>query len=246
MKRNVVRAVSALLAASLLLPMAPALAGDAAEFAPIGFSADGRYFAFEEFGIQDGSGFAYANLFVLDVQRDRWTGGSPFRVRLEDEGESIATVRAQARDQAAGTLAELAIDAPATIVALHGDGEIGTDFGSLTFASPGYGLSDPENPATLELSTLLLDQPGECTGYGFDPPVGYALTVTTDEGSTELHRDSTVPASRGCTVAYRLYGVVAPMQWHWNGLTPVAIVSVYSQGFEGPDRRFIAVPVSLP
>lgn len=245
MKRNAVPVASALLAVSLLASAAPVLAGDAAEFAPLGFSADGRYFAFEEFGIQDGSGFAYANLFVLDAARDRWVGGSPFRVLLEDEGESIAAVRAEARDRAAGTLAELEITAPATIVALHGDGEIGNDTAVLEFGRPGYGMADPEAPARLELTTLLLDDSGPCTGYGFDPPVGYALSVTTDAGTTELHRDARVPTSRGCTLAYRLYGVVAPMQWHWNALTPVAIVSVYTHGFEGPDRRFVAVPIPL-
>ena len=51
MKHYVVQAASALLAASLA---GPALAGDAANFNPLGFSEDGRYFAFEEFGIQDG------------------------------------------------------------------------------------------------------------------------------------------------------------------------------------------------
>lgn len=245
MKRNAVPVASALLAVSLLASAAPVLAGDAAEFAPLGFSADGRYFAFEEFGIQDGSGFAYAHVFVLDVAEDRWVGGSPFRVRLEEDGNDVSDARAAVRRSAAATLDRLAVSAPATIVALHGDGEIGNDTSVLEFGRPGYGMADPEAPARLELTTLLLDDSGPCTGYGFDPPVGYALSVTTDGGTSELHRDARVPNSRGCTLAYRLYGVVAPMQWHWNALTPVAIISVYTHGFEGPDRRFVAVPIPL-
>jgi predicted secreted protein len=35
----------------------PALAGDTAELNILGFSADGNVFAFEEYGVQDGSGF---------------------------------------------------------------------------------------------------------------------------------------------------------------------------------------------
>ncbi|MDB5539326.1 MAG: hypothetical protein JWQ89_1053, partial [Devosia sp.] len=56
-------------------------------------------------------------------------------------------------------------------------------------------------------------------------------------------RDDTIPSNRGCTVAYRLYGIVAPVNWAAEGKTPVAIISVFSHGFEGPNRRFVAVPV---
>jgi predicted secreted protein len=49
-----------------------------------------------------------------------------------------------------------------------------------------------------------------------------------------------LPKSRGCPVDYRLYAVVAPFQQ----LAPrIAFVSLYRYGFEGPDRRFLAVPL---
>ena len=74
MRLNVVPAASALLAASLtLFSAAPALAGDAAQFDPIGFSEDGRYFAYEEYGIQDGSGFPYATIYLVDLIAQRAT-----------------------------------------------------------------------------------------------------------------------------------------------------------------------------
>ena len=69
MTRNAVTKATALLAASLAFA-APASAGDRAQFNPIGFSEDGRYFAFEEFGIQDGSGFPYSNTFIIDLPAD--------------------------------------------------------------------------------------------------------------------------------------------------------------------------------
>ncbi len=46
--------------AALLALASPSLAGDRAGIDFIGYSADGGFFAFEEFGIQDGSGFAYS------------------------------------------------------------------------------------------------------------------------------------------------------------------------------------------
>ena len=52
---------------SSLLAAAPALAADGAQSRALGYSADGKYFAFEQFGVQDGSGFPYWDVFVLDL-----------------------------------------------------------------------------------------------------------------------------------------------------------------------------------
>ena len=55
-----------------LLASAPgvARAGDAASFRSLGFSGNGKYYAFLEFGTQDGSGFAYADVSVVDVAKN--------------------------------------------------------------------------------------------------------------------------------------------------------------------------------
>lgn len=246
MKPSVVKAASVRLAASfgLLALAAPAFAGDAANFAALGFSADGRYFGYEEFGVQDGSGFPYSNIFILDVAEDKWAGGSPFRVTIEDESPGLAGVRGQAMAKAAKALTDLAISEPAVIEALNGDGETGHDGTSITFGARGFGMEPPPNPVTLKIETFESTSTVPCVeSFGFPPPVGFALTLDNAGVSTELHRDTSVPASRNCTVAYRPYGIVAPVNWSWNERTPVAIISVFSQGFEGPDRRFIAVPV---
>jgi predicted secreted protein len=247
MKPSAVKAVSVRLAASLglvALAAAPALAGDAANFAALGFSADGRYFGYEEFGVQDGSGFPYSSIFILDVAEDKWAGGSPFRVRLEEESLGLAGVRGEAMEQAAKAFADLGISEPAVIEALNGDGEVGHDGASIEFGARGFGMDPPSNPVTLNIETFESTSTVPCVdSFGFPPPVGFALTLEAGGESTELHRDTSVPASRNCTVAYRPYGIVAPVNWSWNQLTPVAIISVFSQGFEGPDRRFIAVPI---
>ncbi len=242
MKHHVVQAASALLAVSLA---GPALAGDAAVFNPLGFSEDGRYFAFEEFGVQDGSGFPYANLTILDVVEDKWTAGSPFRIRLEADGATLSDARDAARIEAEPYFDTLAINTHPLTVALNGDGEVAGEHSAMSFGKPGYGLGDPQDVATLNLTTTFPDYSGPCVAdFGFDPPVGYRLSLETPSGTSLLHDDRSVPASRGCTVAYRIYGVFAPLDWAWQGLTPVAVLSVYTNGFEGPDRRFIALPVS--
>lgn len=245
MRPSVVKAASVRLAASVLALMAaPAFAGDAANFAALGFSADGRYFGYEEFGVQDGSGFPYSNIFILDVTEDKWAGGSPFRVMLEEESPALAGVRSEAMAKAAKAFADLDISEPAVIEALNGDGEIGHDGTSITFGARGFGMDPPPNPVTLRIESFASTSTMPCVeSFGFEPPVGFALTLEADGKSTELHRDASVPASRNCTVGYRPHGIVAPVNWSWNQRTPVAIISVFSRGFEGPDRRFIAVPV---
>lgn len=247
MRLCVVKAASVRLAASLgflALAAAPALAGDAANFAPLGFSADGRYFGYEEFGVQDGSGFPYSNIFILDVAADKWAGGSPFRVTLEAESPTLSGVRTAAMAKAAKAFTDLGISEPAIIEALNGDGETGHDGSSLVFGARGFGMDPPPNPVTLRIESFAATSTVPCVeSFGFEPPVGFALTLDTGKAKTELHRDQTIPASRGCTVAYRPYAIVAPVNWSWTEKTPVAIISVFSRGFEGPDRRFIAVPV---
>ena len=74
------------LALLILLAVAPAsLAGDVAELEILGFSDDGSVFAFEEFGVLDGSGFPYSNRYYIDVDSDEFLPATPIRVRLEDE-----------------------------------------------------------------------------------------------------------------------------------------------------------------
>ena len=108
--------------------LAPAaLAGDFAERRIIGFSADGKYFAFEQFGVQDGSGFPYAEIFVIDIEKDAWAPDTPIRISLREEGKTLADARTQASSQAAAALSSLKIDRPGVLLASNPPGESGAD-----------------------------------------------------------------------------------------------------------------------
>ena len=85
---------------ALCLATGAASAGDYADRTIIGFSPDGAYFAFEEYGVQDGSGFPYANIYVVDTATDSWVAGTPIRVMVQDETASLASVRFNAYEQA--------------------------------------------------------------------------------------------------------------------------------------------------
>jgi predicted secreted protein len=228
-----------------LLAAAPAAAGDTAEAEVLGFSADGRLFAFEEFGVQDGSGFPYAHVFVIDTERDRWVAGTPVRVRLERDGATVA----EARAEAVAALGEAvgASFVPAETLAHAPLGEVDADPTRMAFApvNPSNPLEDPtpRYEARLEIFHAEAGAP-DCVTYIGDRPVGFRLIVEREGGAAAvLHADRTIPRSRGCPITYRLSRVVVP------GYRPervAVLVSVFTPGFEGPDRRFIAVTGRLP
>jgi len=237
-KRAIIPFIMALLAPGV------ALAGDRALIDYIGFSPDFRYFAFEEFGIQDGSGFAYANLYVVDLESDSWVVGTPIRVQAEVEDNSLAEIRAEAMVQAESHITGFGIDIPVEILALIGDGAPGQDGKALTFGAPGYEPGTVIGDYTLRLSTFPTTAASPCAEWFEMEPQGYQLEISDGSSDRLVHRDDSLPRSRGCPVDYRIYGVVMP----FGGAIPanaVAIVSVYPRGFEGPDRRFLAVPLGL-
>src|SRR5262245_52515062 len=79
------------------VPAAASHAGDASELNILGFSADGGIFAFEEYGVQDGSGFPFANRFYIDTEKDDYVAGSPVRITIEDDGATVEAARAAAK-----------------------------------------------------------------------------------------------------------------------------------------------------
>ena len=79
----------------------PARAGDIALLESLGFSEAGDVFAFQQSGVEDGSGFPYADIFFLDLKSDRFLEPSPIRVRLNEDGALVADAVAEARAAAA-------------------------------------------------------------------------------------------------------------------------------------------------
>ena len=218
----------------------PATAGDFAERTLLGFSADGGRFAFEEFGIQDGSGFPYSNIFVIDTTKDSWVPGTPVRVRLDDEEQGIAAARRAAAEQAAPHLA--GIDQPGTLLASNPITESGRDPYKLAFKRhPALQLDGPD--LTLALETIPLAAPAND-----DPDYkthGFRLVLKTEDGETVLHEDKALPASRGTALDYRINDVVIH-QTFGQPATLVVLIQILTRGFEGPDGRYLAVTAKLP
>lgn len=225
---------------ALGLCAAPAVAGDSAQFDAIGYSEDGRYFAFEQFGIQDGSGFPYSEIFLIDLDTDDFVGGAPFRARIDTDGADLGDARSEATEMAQDALAEHGISRPALPIVLRGDGELDDEGLSIAYGIPSYGLAATEGEYELGLDIFKAPSSQDCDLFEGDP-MGFALTRRTKGQSDELHRDAHVPASRNCVITYKFYGVFNPFN-AYDDASAVAVLSVWSHGFEGPDRRFIALP----
>jgi predicted secreted protein len=251
-RRRAAEAALARLVASLLLSLLsvlPALAGDRAELNVLGYSRDLRYFAFEEFGVHDGSGGNYAHIYVVDLKTDSWVDGTPFSTDQDGDPDQVApdlpAVRGKTLSLAATMLGDLKIDVPASTLMLLGDGVAAADGKTMTAAFPsccGPNDTDASQSLTLSLSIFAAKSAIECP---VDEAFGYALTATFADGtSRELHRDAaSLPKSRSCPQDYRLYGIFAPFEQFGPR---VALVSSYPFDFEGTSRRFLAVPIDAP
>ena len=101
---------SAVAAALLLTIVSAAQAGDAAARRIIGFSPDGRYFAFEQYGELDAAISGWSQIDIIDTSTDDYVGGKPILVL--DESEEATTTLEQARAQAAKQAAPILPNMP--------------------------------------------------------------------------------------------------------------------------------------
>jgi predicted secreted protein len=239
------RLASALL--FLAITATAAAAADNAERAAIGFSPDGRYFAFEQYGVQDGSGFPYSEIFVIDLDANQWVKGSPFRARIEDEAALVSSVRAKAAKSAASLIGQLKTAEPGDALAAQLPTQAVADRHRIGF-DPYYQsqASQKGDRFTLSLDLVPFAAPESC--YAEDgKQMGFRLTLKDNESGTEkeVHKDAAIPSSRYCPRDYDISDVIAYRPSSGEA-RQVALIGVYTPGFEGVNRRFIAVPFRLP
>ncbi|MFN3363406.1 MAG: DUF2259 domain-containing protein [Allorhizobium sp.] len=226
-----------------LLTASAASAGDVAEMRPLGFSPDGKFFAFEQFGEQDGSGFAYAEIQVIDTETDRYVPGTPVSVLIKREEASVGEARRESLKQAKDILEARKIgDDPGYLVALAPISELSGKIDELRYqAFPGFYVAEGVYRVSLEE----FDVKGEDLCASMDVAVrGFALSIADDqtpEARREVYRDKSIPKSRNCPSAYAIGGVVTP-GYGSNG-PHMIMVQVSSLGFEGNNLRWLAVPV---
>lgn len=236
---------SAIALALTALTLARAHGGDTATLEILGFSADGKIFAFEEYGVQDGSGFPYANRFYIDTEADTFLPTTPIRVRLEDEQATVETARNQARDKGKSIISDDILRQNRGYTAA---------FNPVTelSADPHYIAVNPrpvfppiDEPLEFWLEEKVMDSAEGCALFG--NRVGFRLlrSVLTPEGEPMVvHEDNSVPKSRGCPLGYQFAGVQT--FYSEAGASVFAVlIAIRAGGFEGPDYRYLAVTGSF-
>lgn len=239
-------------ALAFLLAGSPALAADGAQFDALGFSPDSRYFGFAQWGIQDGSGFPYWQIFVIDLEKDSFIAGTPVKVMIEDDGATLAQARAKAEEQAASALKSATLSVPAELLAANPTTEKQPNRNKVTFGRyyPSFAVlpTDPAN-SYLPLHQLSLEARGlpraDCPEED-GPYQGFELTLTDMKlgQAHAIHTDKDIPASRGCPLSYAITAVLGPSGSPDTDRL-VALISVFTRGFEGVDERFLAIPFSI-
>ncbi len=196
MTRSASFAAAAVLAACLL---APALAGAASPKLPegleiTGFNGRGLFFGIEQFGLRPGAKTPYAEIRIYDLRSGQEIERSPFVFEVREKiPQGVTLKQAVERARRGVYLRARNVIRYLTLVPrgrlFIPKGEKGVK--SLFLAAPGLS-------GGLTLRTFPLPS-ARCGGIGTK---GYALTISTAEGETEIHRDRSLPAARGCPVDY--------------------------------------------
>jgi predicted secreted protein len=250
--------IATLLAFALLAAAPPARAGDGAAVNVLGFSADGRYFAYEQYGEQDGSGTLFSSIAAIEIAGDRPVKGTPVSAIMDPDNPSLgkeprekqlADIRAKAAADAAALLQQLGIAGAGQMVASVRDSRprrvlqpdevkaaMKAVVGTITLPADRFG---PDTRLVLREFDIALPRCKDLVSG--EHPSGFGLTVERKGRPTiHLSRDQTIPTSRGCPEHYGIAEAHAlPLA---DGTTALAaIIQYFYPAFEGPDRRFLVV-----
>ena len=221
---------------------AQANAGDYADRRFIGFSPDGSHFAFEEYGIQDGSGFPYANIYVIDTAADSWISGTPVRVRIDNDGAQLADARFQAMDGARTILQSRQTVVEGNHVVANPVTETSANPHQVSFV-PRHTIPFANTNYTLTLTEYPLPG-GDCPDFG-SAYQGFRIVLSGPDGTRTLTEDTRIPKSRRCPLNYGISDVLTYFPAGARHPVLIVVTNVFSLGFEGPDRRFIVTAVRL-
>jgi predicted secreted protein len=235
---------AAIVLVATLAASASAWAGDFASFQPLGFSPDGKVFAFEEFGVEDGSGFPYSSVYFIDTEGDAFLPGTPVRVRLDEDGADIGRARALSRGKAEALIGTHSIASnPGILAAFNPMGEVVADRHRIAYRQHAVEPA-PGGEFALALQEIPLPETERCRDVTPDGGRGFRLTLVKRDGAPAdqvVHEDTRLPESRNCPLSYQISGALT-FQPPAGDPVHVALVLVRSVGFEGSNGRWLAVP----
>ena len=232
--------------ALLMVSASGVLAGDNAQLDIVGFSPDGKYFAFEQHGHYDGSGFGYAQMFIIDVAKNAWAeksievNGDDYAMNGQDEiAEDLDAIRQELRTKVVPIFRKYGL-----VSATEGNAILAD------FAADGpwtqndrkqYGFEANGGKQMLTISEEDAPQDGGDLNSGMCPQTLKLELWGAGSKVLQEDEDGLVPQSRGGGYArnYDISGVYV------NGKSLVVFVGFHVPSFEGPSKRYIAVSTTL-
>lgn len=234
--------ISLLMPALFSIATLPVHSAELAELGATGFSEDGAYFAFEQYGIQDGSGFPHASITIVDVVNDSWVPGMPIAVKLENDSANANAARSAVQQKAGPVANKYGIQSSYGVVLAHNPvSEVSADPKRVRFR-PFKTTTNIGDPIEVTLNEYPLPAGGNCAVHG--QTFGYRLLLSQPGQVKLLHEDTRIPKSRGCPLAYRIDQVIA---YHIAGGEMVLAIMLVMNvpGFEGPDGKYLAVTTKV-
>jgi predicted secreted protein len=222
-------------------------AGDEATLDFMGFSEDGAYLMFEQFGWQDGSGFPYSEIIFVDVINNSFVGAPVSVVLGEEEWERSASERAL--EQAQDRVIDLGIimGNKGFHVISQPRGEPQFDPHRVSFSSTDLALDSLGKyfQCVLTLTEIGVDDTSGTAGE-FGPPKMFDLSIGIPDLGEEhmLQRDTRLPKRRGHVMSYHISDVY--MYRRAEAAYIAVFISYMTPGFEGPDIRYMVVTGKLP
>lgn len=211
-----------------------------------GYSQDGRYFAYEEFGREQVTRVSFAQISVYDLRTGLLVLGTPALSRSLDDAQTPADMLKIVRAQTKTIFEDLSIGMPAIALSVHGDGErientTAMQFGILLHdgtqrISGRYELKLEQFDVISSTDCLLLE-----TGVR---PQGFTLYFENFGQRLEIHQDKILSRKRGCPESYQIKAVYVPLG-AVDVQQGVAMVMINIQTDNGIERRFLPVALGV-
>lgn len=220
-----------------------AWAGTYSEFKSLGFSANGKFYGFLQYGIADGSGNAFATVTVVEVAKNKLVRLASEEIESEvtlKDDAAVAQALAKAKLKDFG-LATGKVEGETLLARLKTDHSqaSNTVFSTQTlWAEGGASATIPKYELKIQTQKLSASQ---C--YDMVEPELMKLTLSglhgTLVGTKVLQMDQKLPKARQCAFAYKVSRVLR------HGKSLVVILDFQSLGFEGPNVEHMAVTASV-
>lgn len=223
-----------------LFAVSAVFAGESATSRALGFSKDGKYFAYVEFLTQDGSGFTEATVKFLDVKKNAFVEKA-IAVRDESDTADVVKTREKAITKAIPTLTKLGIkrdnvDVLVSRQITDTDVSQNKDLRKVAnFATYRNVLAG--NTMSVKLDQKKAPKQGPCISETESQIV--KVTLKKEDGKeVVLQEDKDLPSTRQCVFDYSIQDIFTKED---SKKEIVIIINATGDGFEGPSTRTMVV-----